>query len=293
MSNKSGGAMRQYVAAVCGIFVVALGGPSRAQEISAEHLFPYHLEKAKDYRIYVDAAKTRPLELDPQPRFVWSNPRRGQGQVGHLFLWNEGKTPAAVMIIFSNPWSGNDHRQQRFVHELHSLSESTLVVENDQATAKWVPTGGIEFLPVPGKQAVAENPNRRRLELRQIMRGFEAHTIDAENQRWPLRLLNKEIAAYDSPDRWGALHVMVGDAGADPELLLLVEAAKKGDAWAWRFAPVRMTDHQTFLSYGDQEVWSNTFDDGRSDRFHNADFTYFRFPDVYFDATVPYAAPAP
>lgn len=254
-----------------------------AQSVTAEATLPVHLEAAQEYRLYTDSSKDRELELVPQPLFAWTNPRRARGQVGHLFVWMDGEYPSAVVTIFSFPWQG-DHAQQRLVHELHSLTETTLVAENRLAVQPWRPTGGLEFYTLGGPEEVSGSTARRRLRLRQLGRSFDASTVDQEQHRWPLRMMPKELLSYDGVDRAGALFAMLGDAGADPELLLLIETHRHGDAWRWRFAPVRMTDQEIFLRYGGREVWTSTHDQTNT-RFHNANKTYFRFQDKLYDAT--------
>lgn len=195
----------------------------------------------------------------------------------------DGEHPGAVATIFSFPWEGN-HAQQRLVHELHSLMETPLVSINDNAVQRWMPSGGIQLYPLQTSVDVPDNPARRQLRMRQLSRSFQAHTIDQEAQRWPLRMMPKELLAYESDSRAGAMFAMLGDAGADPELLLIIEAKRDGQDWHWRYAPIRMTDQEIFVSADGREIWTSTHDDVNT-RFHNANQTYFRFPDKFYDAT--------
>lgn len=270
----------------CGVFVLVASlfvTRGNAQTISAEAMLPAQREAAEQYRIYTDSSRERMLELQSQPIFVWTNPRRSRGQVGHLFYWTDGEYPGALGTIFSFPWQGKPE-SQRLVHELHSLMESTIAVDNHQASTAWQPTGGIEFLPLPEAGEVPAATKRRELRMRQLSRRFEAHTIDPQQQTWPLRILGKELVTYRGPDREGGLFAMLGDAGADPELLLLIEAHRSDGEWSWRCAPVRMTDHEIQLAFAGREFWQSLHDEANTS-FHDAKKTYFRFPDKLFDAS--------
>ena len=248
-----------------------------------------HLDAARQYRLYVDDSRQRTLALNEVPLFVWTNPRRAGGQVGHLFVWMNGEFPGAVATFFSFPWAG-DHTRQRLVHELHSLMQTRLVSANDAATQEWKPTSGIRFYPLNSRSATPDDLARRRLRIRQLSRLFQAHTIDQQQQRWPLEINSRELLAYGSEDRTGAMFAMLGDAGADPELLLLIEAKREGKDWNWRYAPVRMTDQEIYLSIDRREVWTSIHDEATT-RFYNADHTYFRFLDRFYDpSTLPRSA---
>ncbi len=269
---------QRFLLCVVALTWLAAANPARGQTVSADTMLPIHLEAAKQYDLYADATHQRQFVLREQPVMVWTNPRRAGGQIGHLFLWDDGEVPAALATLFSFPWQLNP-TQQRIVHELHSLSESVLDSTNTRATQAWKPVKGIEFIELAGSTEVPENPQRRMLTIRQLTRFVTAHTIDAEQKRWQLRLMPKELTTYNSPDRAGALFSMLGDAGADPELMLLVEAHRIQGIWKWRLAPIRMTDHEIYLSFKDQSIWSSVHDD-KNTRMHSADHTYFRFPDA-------------
>ncbi len=276
----------------CGmVWIPALGlamaagvPPVSGQTISAEAMFPIHQEAAKDYKIYTTERRDETLQLNEQPLFVWTNPRRARGQVGHLFVWMDGKYPAVVGTFFSFPWQGNP-AQQRLVHELHALAESQIFPVNDNAVQKWAPKAGTDFFPLPVLEDVPETASRRLLRLRQLARSFGAHTVDRDGNRWDLRLLGKELMTYDGPERMGAMFAMLGDVGADPELLLLIEAKRHDGDWQWRFAPIRMTDQEIFLNSGGQEVWASVRSETNT-IFYNDDHTYFRFQDALHQLSV-------
>ena len=265
--------------------ITASMGTCQAQSVSAETMLPLHLEAARQYQLFPGGSENRPAELVEQPLFVWSNPRRGGGQVGHIFLWTAEEYPAAVASIFSGPYRGN-RRQQRIVHELHALTESKMESVNRSAVQEWTPSSGTDFYSIPRAGNVPATDTRRLLRARQLSRSFDAHTVDRQMQRWELRTLPKELLAYEGPTRAGALFAMLGDVGADPELMLLIEGKRQEDSWQWRFAPIRMTDHEIFLSFAGQEIWTSVHNESNT-RFHSHDKTYFRFPDAINPLPVP------
>ncbi len=288
--------IRQALTVLLG-FTVAINelhsSPAVAQTVTAESMLPVHVAAAERYRLFADATRSEQLTLNPQPLFVWSNPRRARGQIGHLFVWMNHDCPGAVATIFSFPWQ-SDATKQRIVHELHSLLESTLVSDNDSVVQPWVPTGGIDLVELLGAGEIPTNATRRAFAMRQLSRRLEAHTLDQEHTRWPLRVLPKELLSYESDDCSGTMFAMLGDVGSDPELLLLIEARKATtakpeteettDKWRWRLAPIRMTDQEIVVRFDGQPLWESVHD-ATNTRFNNKKRTYFRFQDAMVDAS--------
>ncbi len=248
-------------------------------DVSSEILLPIHLEAAREFTIYTDASQQQALKLDEQPVFVWSNPRRSGGQAGHMFLWKDGERPLAVGTLFSFGWQGVP-TNRRVVHEWHSLCESKLLVLRGGQQSNWQPKGGIEFKPVPNSPPANKSPTRQKLELRKIAQQFDIHSIDPEGARWPLRVLATPLAMYQTATGLGALVAWVGDAGSDPELMMLLEPRLDSAELHWHYAPIRMSDHELFVTKDQQSIWESvrTPDDTG---FHDAQDLYFRYPDKF------------
>ena len=81
-------------------------------------------------------------------------------------------------------------------------------------------------------------------------------------------------------DGLGALFGMMGDVGSDLESGLMIEAiGVASDAAAtWRFAPIRMTDMETYMKFDDQPVWESVRS-ATDTAFHDTPHVYFRFQD--------------
>lgn len=76
-----------WAAGLVGIAAACASAPCcDAQSVSAAATLPMHLEAAQQYRLYSDSSRVQTLKLNERPLFVWTNPRRAGGQVGHLFV---------------------------------------------------------------------------------------------------------------------------------------------------------------------------------------------------------------
>lgn len=273
------------------IFLAVLIGPNLApgqlpaQEVTAERLLDLHVGAAAEYSVKLSEDSETVLELNRRPVLVWSNPRRANGQIGHVFVWTHEGRPAAIGTIFSHPVA--DPTKRRVYHEMHSLSETTIVPDRQRQPVQWKPRGGIKFRKIEGAPPVSPLAARRTLQIRQIARSFDANTVDREGQRWPLRMLSSPVLRYRKKQEngyGGALLSMLGDAGSDPELILMIEARVDAQGTAnWYFAPVRMTDHESFLKFKGQLVWESVRT-STDTHMQSSDGTYQRFYDQTVDS---------
>lgn len=261
-------------------FIVAQSPAPQAErklEITSELLLPMHLAAAKEYTIYTDAERKTQLVLDERPVFNWANTRRSGGQAGQIFLWKVGKQPLAICSMFSFGFKGVP-TSRRIVHEWHSLSESKLVALRNGEPSPWVPRAGIRFRPVDSTTPPSSIATRQKLESRRVAKGFDIHSVDSMGQRWPLRMLGAPLSTYECEQGLGVLFAWVGDAGTDPELLMLIEPRLASEKPSWHFAPIRMTDHELFVRRNQQTVWQSIRSE-KDTSFYDEPHLYFRFPD--------------
>ena len=176
---------------------------------------------------------------------------------------------------------------RRIVHELHALAPSTLYVERGKQNAEWQPKSGLPRKPIPGVSDGANSFARFKIRLRQVARRFSGHCVDSKDHRWQLRLLPSPLLTYpikrrDGEEGFGALIGFMGDVGSDLESGLLIEAVSSGGPGSaqteWSFAPIRMTDMETYLNLDGQPFWESVRTDTDT-RFHDAPHVYFRFQD--------------
>lgn len=256
-------------------------------EVTLELVEPIHLDAAKEYTIYADENRTKQLTLRESAVSQWVNPRRSGGQLGHVFVWMDGETPAAMAAIFSFPWRGVA-TDRRIVHEFHALAPSRLRVTRQNQEARWQPKSGLHRKPIPSVAGAADSLARFKIQLRQVARRFSGHCIDPKNQRWELRLLPTPLLVYPINKTrnlrgFGAILGMMGDAGSDLESGLLIEAIPDesktgGRVTQWSFAPLRMTDMETHLLLDKEPIWDSIRTETDT-RFHDSSHCYFRFQD--------------
>jgi hypothetical protein len=209
----------------------------RQQEVAA--LAP---AKAKLLEIVAISGKSgqAPVKanLHENPLLRWSNPTAGS-VYGEVYLWSMEDRPAAVASIYR--WY---HPFQDSTVEIVSLS-SHLLEGREKETLAWQSSAaGVAFKPLPKAPAVANSKGTRLGQMRTLARSFSAELMDkrgGEEVRRKLRLLNQPVYRYESPKNGvvdGAMFALV--EVTDPEVWLIVEAAKEGDTTRWQYALARM-----------------------------------------------------
>ncbi len=229
-----------------------------AARTKRERLLEIYGTEAAGYTIYRDASRKEKVELRTEPVYVWTNPVRGGGQDGAVYVWTCRGRAEALGSFFSYPATGRRHLS----HEFHSLSLSVLDVQRQGTHAlTWTPeASGVEMRPI----AAAPDPGRssalRLSEMRALTRDFSASTKDDQGRSWELRLLPQPLFRYESTDPGvvdGALFGFVTSAGTDLEALLAIEARRstKTDAPVWHYAAARFTDQELEVRYKGKEVF--------------------------------------
>lgn len=263
-------------------------------EPPAKQLLALHQSEAASYRMWLDEARQQLLELQPQPIFSWTNVTREQ-QIGHVFVWMAAGRPQAIGTIFSVHDSSNGASRRALVHEFVTLAEEPLVVETPAASRyQWEPKAGITMTPIPRAPAVGATKAARLLQMKALARAVTARTISGEKQTDELRLLPQPLLRY-TPEKGpvvdGALFAMVGTAGTDPELLVLIEAhrAQAGRAAdqsqgesveapaVWMCSALRFSDRELTVEVSEQPLWSSVSDDAQKISIEN-NWTLMRNP---------------
>lgn len=215
---------------------------------------PIFQKMAEDYRISPAKKPERPFKLHLPPVFRWAQPVRG-GDDGALFVWLAGGRVMAVGTIFAWP---RDDGLRVVQHEFHSFaSEPIEAVWRGRNV--WSPTRGIERTPLRDAPAPHAETSRRLRQMKSIASGFSGNSVDPNGGRWELRLLSNPLYRYASPENTdeildGALFTLT--QGTDPEVLLLIEAARAADGYQWRYCCGRFSDYRLTVRYREQEVWS-------------------------------------
>lgn len=229
--------------------------------------------EAKLWDLYVDEERQTTAELLDRPIYVWTNPTKGGGQFGSVFLWTHAGRPIAVASIFAHPVKEN----RQVVHELHSLAPRLIYPEcRDGHPETWAPKAGVSLQPFPDAPAPDASPTKRLLQMRKLGRELGGHTVDWRKQRWELRLLPQPLYRYGKANGEvldGALFAMVTDAGTDPEILVQIEATKEG----WRYGLMRFTDSSFYVRLADREIFSAVRGTPEWAQRFNPDHTYRTF----------------
>ena len=219
---------RPAVTSVSGQPAAAQDEAQRQQAARAkrERLLQIYGAEAAGYAIYRDASRKEKVELRPEPVYVWTNPVRGGGQDGAVYLWTCRGRAEALGSFFSYPATGRRHLS----HEFHSLSLSVLDVERTGPhSMTWKPQApGIAIAPIPEAPDPAQSAVQRLSQMRALARDFSASTKDDQGRTWELRLLPQPLYRYQSTDPDvgdGALFGFVTSAGTDLEALLVIKRA--------------------------------------------------------------------
>ncbi len=228
-----------------------------AEKSRQEQITDHWLKISRDYahaaEVTSDAVK---LKLHDQPVFRHTQSVRGD-DIGALHMWTkpDGR-PAIVGVIFA--WSDGDHRW--VMCEFHSLQNDRVQLSIPGTPVSWTcDDAGLNWQDFDNDTAKpADTASRRWLQSRQLSRRFAAHTIEAEKNRWELRLVPAPIYSY-STDGAGAVDgaVYAFCQGTDTEMLLLIEAVQQSGEWRWRYSLASFTDYDGFVSLDDQPVWQS------------------------------------
>ncbi|HUY87291.1 MAG TPA: hypothetical protein VMV10_01015 [Pirellulales bacterium] len=273
-------------------YVGQLAAPSQTPEeetksaLQARRLELFQHEAA-DYRIFRDAEHAVELKFRDEPVFLWTNPTRYHGQEGAthgaVFAWTHRGCAEVIGTIFVHPEKG------RLVvsHEFHSLSPVVLEpVRTSGSANRWSPRGHLPRLVVEGVDPPAPSPSARLVQLRSIARRFTAHSVTLRGERWDLRLLPQPAYRYQSDNLElidGAVFIFASSAGTDPEVILVVEAAKMADEAQWQYGVARFSDANLYIEYDAKQVWTSVRG-GENTHDHNPSYTFRYYRDKVVDA---------
>jgi hypothetical protein len=248
----------------------AKGDASKKEESAWQK---YFRQQASGYELLVDGEK-EPATLIPDPVLLWNQPVRG-GDEGAVYLWTQHGRPVAIGTLFI--WPAGSDGLQGVTHELHALTDSPFV--GNWNNRRWtVGRGAVEFQPLAAKDAPADSPERRLLQMKSLARSFSATSHGKDDRDWELRLLPRPIYRYqveaDDKSRTfdGSLFGFV--QGTDLEVVLAIEAVKTDSGSpGWRFACARMSDLPLVVKQGFKSVWEvgkATFNQSESPYFCGA-----------------------
>lgn len=266
---------------LCSLLVWMPGLALAEDETSAEKVL-----REKWQAVYAEIAQSiamrrgpTQLALEATPLLFYTNPVRATDQHGTIFLWTQRGRPA----VFGSVWSAlnrTDPSLRNITHEWHSLVEEPDVQAVRGGQTDW--TSGepgiawqlldsvLEMAPAPASSRAG-----RLVQMREIARGLTA-SITAEEAN-ELRLMTRPLYRY--PDKThGAIDgaIFVYSLATDPELILLVEAAKSSPLGTpvYRIAFARFGNLAMAVKGGERTVWS--CDRGTPGRSHGKYYLHWR-----------------
>lgn len=188
------------------------------------------------------------LKLRRTPALRWSNPVRNTVD-GAVFLWTHNGRPQVATCIYIYKETGIDH-------EFQSLARGPLHATYD-GQAVWTPSApGLDFASVPDADSPADAAAGRLIQMRRIVRRFQA-TLESRKNRRELRLLARPIYRYKTDADGivdGAVFAFV--QGTDPEVLLVLEARRNDGDTRWEYGFARMSSGSLKARYRGEVVWS-------------------------------------
>ena len=194
-----------------------------------------------EYRFERLSTKPAQLVLESRSLLNWSNPERGSGGGGLMFLWTDAGQPQMVACAFEFAGSVK--------HELHSLSTDPIeATRGGNAVHRFGP--GIEWKALAGTPPAAGQRGLRLVQMRRQAERF-AVSIGLRDEWAAARLLPQPL--YRSPAEAAAdVAVFAFVQGTDPEALLLLEATPtKG----WRYALTRQSKWRLKATLDETPIW--------------------------------------
>ena len=221
---------------------------------------------AAGYQVSVidEEKKQTPASIVAEPLHRWTDPTR-ELSGGALWTWRSSGRPVAIygLELYGTSWS----------HEFVSLCTGPLVA--DDGRVHWAPSkGGVAFRDVTDAPVPAADEAGRLRQMRDLARRFEAREF-WDGRNYALRLLPHPIDRYADPTS-GLLDgsIFAYANGTNPELILLLEARRRGDGPArWWFAAARLSRAELHLKLGPREVWTAPIID--QDLILNPEDTYY------------------
>jgi hypothetical protein len=248
----------------------------------------YYRHKAKEYQFALDPQGKQRLVLQPVA-MTWTGhdyqsvASTVAANSGEVYIWTHEGRAVVAGGIGSFPAAG----RWDFCHEFHVLTElapqPTKI--NGLPEFLWRPEGETPK-PIPGAPAPTDAANtplaksRRLAQMRKLAQEFTGTTIkpdDSGNAR--LRLLPTPIYRLDSAELAkgkhkvidGAVFVLTGPDGTDPEMMLSIECRRSDSGLEWTYVPAAMTYLEMWMEHKGKEVWH--IPNFRNDKRQNNYFT--------------------
>jgi hypothetical protein len=221
---------------ICGL-ILGLAAAAGAEEPDLKVLA---VSSVANYQIRTSGETPRDLKLLTEPVIRFTTNSIDEGDV---FLWTDAGRPAAAAQVFQLETEPGQHI---WLHEFQSLAAGPLTLADDAQTL-WSPASrGAEWKTLPADALPPASRPLRFTQMKQLARRFSATEQTPGLARgdeylpFEMELKPREVYRYESPEQGvvdGAVFWLAKIGESDPELLLLIEAAKdEQGTMNWRYA---------------------------------------------------------
>jgi hypothetical protein len=233
---------------VLGLLAVAQEGskPDAANE-AAEFLKAARANAAL-FRIQ-DVKSGADIERIENPVLRYTEPLRGSGTQGTMWIWGRIGRPVAVLEMIRHLG-----REDWFC--FHAITDEPIKL-TAQTGQTWTPkSSDLKFRPLPDAPQPADSATGRILQMKAFARKFSSHEF-WENARHEMRVLPAPLHRYEDRDRQlldGAVFAIA--LGTHPEATLFLEAVQPASEAKpiWQFAVGRSGQAEMVVNYDDKEV---------------------------------------
>jgi len=215
---------------------------------------------AAQYTVSPADNRKRPFKLHEDAVLRFSNPVTGCKD-GALYLWTDRGRPHAIVKVYT-------YDNERFSHELQSLSDGAIVAERD-GKAVWSPTDpGVTVRELAGAPGPAQSAAERLRQMKSLAGKFSATYVDGPPGTKPLdlRLLIQPVFRFETGDDArgpdGAVFAFAG--GTNPIAVLVLETRQVGEGRKWHYALARTASGAVTARYDEKEIFSISRYDFRS-----------------------------
>jgi|SRR5579872_3331937 len=190
-----------------------------------------------------------PADLVEPPLLHYNNVA-GVEKDATLWAWGKPGRPVAVASLAQ-------HTATIWNSEMVSLSDDRVSIAGGSRWEWSPPKSGIEWKSVPKAPAVGKTAVARAGQMKDIAGMFTATGYYRNGNIIELRLMGRPLLRYSDPEQGLIDGSMFNFAdGTNPEVFLLVECRKIGDAQpAWHFGFARMSGGHVVARLGDMIVW--------------------------------------
>jgi len=243
-----------FIVMTAGGWQMTFSADEPVKKITEKEAFQAHA-KAAAAAYSVQIVAEPPIELLPQNESVlrWANPVGGKETHGEVFLWTDRGRPEVILSLYEFIGAGDVLREH---HEFCSLSNTKVAAKMGDKSI-WAPTeAGVQMKPISDSAPPGDSARTRLREMRTLAAQFTADKTTREDVTRDLRLLTQPLYRYEGthPDVLdGAVFAFV--ESTDPEILLIIEATRKGEGHEWTYALARLNSIRMRAFHNDNPVW--------------------------------------